>query len=128
MERTEYSWERLPEVIASQEYGRCVGRVLASLPRRLARRSIRPLTSAAVRLGAGIVGCNLDVPPGHELSAEERAEFWQQATEALDESRRLMEALRRRGKGDQDEVLRALEALDRTEMWMRAPSTDAAVH
>ena len=128
MERTEYSWERLPEVVASQEYGRCVGRVLASLPRRLARRSVRPLTSAAVRLGTGIVGCNLDVPPGQELSVEERAEFWRQAAEALDESRRLMEALRRRRNGDQAEVLRALEALDRTEMWMRSPSTDGAVH
>lgn len=128
MERTEYSWERLPEVIASQEYGRCVGRVLASLPRRLARRSVRPLTSAAVRLGAGIVGCNLDVPPGHELSAEERAEFRRQAAEALNESRRLMERFRSRGKGDQAEVQRALELLDRTEMWMSSPSTGEAVH
>lgn len=124
MERIEYSWERLPEVIASQEYSRCLGRLFASLPRRVARKSIEPLTRAAVRLGAGIVACNLDVPPGEEdLPPEDQAEFRRDAMEALQESRRAIQRFRRRRHGDPDEIARALELLDRTEMWMNAPTS-----
>ena len=129
MERIEYSWERLPEVIASQEYSRCLGRIFASLPERVARTSIHPLTAAAVRLGTGIVACNLDVPPGEEdLPPEEQAEFRRDALEALHESRRRIQRFRKRRQGDQEEVTRALELLDRTEMWMNAPAATEAVH
>lgn len=126
MERIEYSWERLPEVLASQEYSRCLGRIFASLPKRIARKTIAPLTQAAVQMGASIVGCNLDTPPGEELSPEEVAEFRRDALDALRASRQGIQRLRRRRHGDQDEVLRALELLDRTEMWLTAPVADAA--
>lgn len=129
MERIEYSWERLPEVIASQEYSRCLGRIFSSLPERVARKSIHPLTAAAVRLGTGIVACNLDVPPGEEdLPLEEQAELRRDALEALHESRRRIQRFRKRRQGDQNEVTRALELLDRTEMWMNAPAAAEAVH
>lgn len=129
MGRIEYSWERLPEALAAQEYSRCLGRILASLPRRIARKAVQPLTAAAVQLGAGIVGLNLDVPPGEEEpSPEDRAEFRRQALEALEESRRGMQRFRARRHGDQDEVTRALELLDRTEMWLNAPTSGSTVH
>ena len=127
MGRIEYSWERLPEVIASQEYSRCLGRVFASLPDRIARKTVGPLTRAAVRLGTGIVACNLDIPPGEEdLRPEEQAEFRRDAIEALHESRRRIQRLRKRRHGDPDELVRALELLDRTEMWMNAPTAGPA--
>lgn len=123
MERIEYSWERLPEVLAAQEYSRCLGRIIASLPPRTARRATTPLAIAALDMGVGIVGCNLDVPPGEEgPSAEERAVFRRQALDAVRESRRRIRRFRRRRKGDQEEVERALELLDQTEMWITAPT------
>lgn len=128
MERNEYSWERLPEVLASQEYSRCLGRIFASLPERIARKSVGPLTTAAVQMGASIVGCNLDTPPGEDLSPEERAEFRRDALEALEASREWIQRLRKRRHGDQDEVRRALELLDRTEMWINAPTVVASVN
>ena len=120
MEPIEYSWERLPEYRATQEYSRCLGRVLASLPRRTARKAVEPLTTAALMLGAGIAGCNAETPPGEELPAEERAEFRRQALDALRESRRRLRRFRDRRKGDPHEVRRALDLLDQAEMWMTA--------
>ena len=120
MEAIEYSWERLPEYQATQEYSRCLGRILASLPTRTARKAIGPLTTAALMLGAGIAGCNADVPPGEEMPPEERAEFRRQALDALRESRRRLRRFRDRRKGDQRELRRALDLLDQAEMWMTA--------
>ncbi len=128
MERMEYSWEQLPEVLASQEYSRCLGRIIDSLPKRVARKRIGPLTAAAVQMGASIVGCNLDTPPGEELSPEERAEFRRDALEALHVCRHEIQWLRDRRHGDQDEVLRALKLLDRTEMWVNAPAPDGEIN
>jgi hypothetical protein len=126
MARIEYSWERLPEILAAQEYHQCLGRLVASLPDPVAYRATAPLADAALQLAIGLVGCNLDVPPGHEdLSAEERAEYRRCALDALRESRRRIERLRKRRHGDQDEIVRALELLDRTEMWITAPTAEA---
>jgi hypothetical protein len=120
MEPIMYSWERLPEYLAAQEYSRCLGRILASLPPRRARRAARPLTAAAVRLGAAIAGCNADLPPGEELSGEERAEFRRLGLDGLQESRHRLTRLDRRRDGDRTEIARALDLLDRIEMWMTA--------
>lgn len=115
-----YSWERLPEYEATQTYSKCLGRVIASLPRRVARKVVRPLTLDAIRLATGIAGANADVPPGEELSAEERALFRAQGLEGLQASRRRMEKFLDRGVGDADEVRAALELLDRIEKWINA--------
>lgn len=120
MEATVYSWERLPEYIATQEYSRCLGRVLASLPRRAARKFTDPLTLAAIQLAGGIVACHADLPPDVELSSEERAEFRRKGLRGLRESRRRLRKFRRRRLGDQAELERALSLLDRVEMWFTA--------
>jgi hypothetical protein len=114
-----YEWESLPEYIATQEYSRCLGRIIKSLPRR-ARLAVPPLTLAAVRLGTGIAGCNAEMPPGQELSPEERASFRSQSMEGLETSRRRIRRLQRRRLGDRAEIRHALELLDRIERWIQA--------
>jgi hypothetical protein len=117
----EYSWERLPEYEATQTYSKCLGRIIASLPRRVARKVVRPLTLDAIRLATGIAGCNADVPPGgEELTVEERVMFRDQALEGLRASRRRMEKLLHRRVGDTAEVRTALHLLDRIENWINA--------
>lgn len=116
----EYSWERLPEYEATQTYSKCLGRIIASLPRRVARKVARPLTLDAIRLATGIAGCNADAPPGAELSVEERAMFRNQGLEGLDASRGRMRKLLDRGVGDAAEIRSAIELLDRIETWINA--------
>lgn len=115
-----YDWERLPEYIATQEYSRVLGRIIASLPRRVARKHCAPLTRDAVRLATGIAGCNAEVPPGEELSPQERALFREQGLEGLRSSRQRIRAFQGRRRGAQDEIRHALELLDRIESWINA--------
>lgn len=121
----EYSWERLPEYEATQTYSKCLGRIIASLPRRVARKVARALTLDAIRLATGIAGCNADAPPGAELSVEERVMFRDQGLEGLDASRRRMRKLLDRGVGDAAEIRRAVELLDRIEKWINAGPVSA---
>lgn len=117
---TIYSWERLPEYVATQEYSRCLGRVLASLPPLLARRATTPLTMAAVWLGAGIAASNADLPPGEDLPPEERARFRAHSLRGLRTSRRRLRRLQRWRLGDRNEIRRALDLLDQVESWIKA--------
>jgi hypothetical protein len=118
---TIYSWESLPEYVATQEYSRCLGRILASLPPLLARRATNPLTLAAIWLGAGIAAVNADLPPGEELPPDERARFRARSLDGLRTSRRRLRRLHRWRLGDRQEIRRALDLLDQVEQWMNAP-------
>jgi hypothetical protein len=120
METEVYRWERLPEYVATQEYSRCLGRILASLPRLVTWCSAQPLTLAAVRLSAGIAGANAELAPWEELSPEERAAFRAQGLEGLRWSRRRLRRLQRWRLGDRRELRRALELLDEIENWIEA--------
>ncbi len=115
-----YPWESLPEHLAAQEYSRCLGRILASLPRRHARKAARPLAIAAVRIAAGITGANVDLPPGYEMPVEERAMFRQESLEGLDYSRQALRRFHKRRIGDRAQIRSALELLDQIERWINA--------
>ncbi len=118
MEAHVYRWESLPEYVATQEYSRCLGRILASLPRVLAWGTARSLTLAAVRLGAGIAGANAELPPWEELLPEERTAFRDHGLQGLRWSRRRLQHIRRLRLGDRRELARALELLDQIENWI----------
>lgn len=124
-----YRWEDLPEYVAAQEYSRCLGRILASLPELLSRRATGPLTRAAVELGAGIAGANAELPPGEELAPAERAMFRARGLAGLRRSRRKLRRLKRWRLGDGHELRRALELLDQIESWIEAgPMRRGRVH
>ena len=114
-----YSWERLPEYVATQQYSRCLGRIFRSLPRRIRRKVIRPLTGAAVLIGQGIAGFNAEVPPSEVLSAREREAFRDRALAGIEASReglRTLEGVRRVSRPD---LLVAGELLERIEGSLR---------
>lgn len=117
---TAYSWEQLPEYIATQEYSRCLGRVLSSLPPLLAWRATEPLTTGAVWLGSGIAASNAELPPGEELPPEARSAFRERGLRGLRRSRRRLRRLQRWRVGDREELRRALDLLDQIERWIEA--------
>lgn len=115
-----YSWETLPEYIATQQYSRCLGRMLRSLPRRVRRRWKEPLTAAAVMVGGGIVLLNADVPPEERLRAVDREEARRGALLGVRFSRRALRVLRRARRVDRAQILAAAELLERIDGALRA--------
>jgi hypothetical protein len=114
-----YSWERLPEYVATQQYSRCLGRILRSLPWWVRRRAVRPMTGAAVLIAQGIAGLNADVPPSETLSAREREEFRARALVGIRASREGLEALADVRRASRPDLLAARELLERIEAGVR---------
>jgi hypothetical protein len=114
-----YAWERYPENIALQQYSRCLGRVVASLPRRLRRIMTKPLIQAATLSGIGLAGAHAELKPG-ESSRAEREEFLQLAFTSIEHSRKGLLLLKEARKGDAAGLTAALELLERVEAGLRA--------
>jgi hypothetical protein len=115
-----FRWETLPEYIATQQYSRCLGRICASLPWWVRRRSMGPMTRAAIGIATGIVGFNADLPPDERLTRAEREAFRRFALAALDESRAGLAELARVRKVSRPDLTAALELLERIEAGVRA--------
>jgi hypothetical protein len=114
-----YAWERYPEYVALQQFSRCLGRILSSLPRRHQRRSGRILFPAAVFMAQGIAGAHAELRPGEEMPLAEREQFRSIGLESLTVSRERLLRLKSRSLGSQPELLVALELLERVESGLR---------
>ena len=115
-----YSWETLPEYLATQQYSRLLGRIIRALPRRVRKRWAQPLTAGAVLIGAGIVVMNADVPPEERIRAADHEEFKRRCIFGCRWSRRALRVLRGARGADQARMLAAGELLERIETGVRA--------
>ncbi|MBI4409150.1 MAG: hypothetical protein HY561_05550 [Gemmatimonadetes bacterium] len=114
-----YTWERRPEYRATLQFSRSLGRVLASLPRRVRWKCERPLVRGATMIGIGIAGANADPCPGELISCEEREAFRDAALEAVRLCREGLETLRETGFGSRPDLLVTLELLERIESGLK---------
>jgi hypothetical protein len=114
-----YAWESYPEYMALQQFSRCLGRILSSLPRRHQRRSARILFPAAVFMAQGIAGAHAELTPGEEMPLAEREQFRSMGLESLTASRARLLGLKARSLGSQPDLLVALELLERVESGLR---------
>jgi hypothetical protein len=114
-----YVWESYPEYMALQQFSRCLGRILSSLPRRHQRRSARVLFPAAVFMAQGIAGAHAELRPGEDMPLAEREQFRSMGLESLTASRARLLGLKARSLGSQPDLLVALELLERVESGLR---------
>jgi hypothetical protein len=114
-----YAWERYPEYLALNQYSRCLGRLLVTLPRRVERRVARTLIRGAILIGEGIVGAHASVPAEASLSREERKAFRDAGLESIAASRDGLRLLKEERLGSQPDLLAALELLERVESGLR---------
>lgn len=115
-----YRWERLPEYVATQQYGRCLGRIFRSLPWGLRRRLTRRMTGAAMLIAQGIAGFNAELPPDETMSDGEREAFRAQALAGLRASREALDLLGRAPRVSRPDLFVAGELLERIESSVRA--------
>jgi hypothetical protein len=113
-----HEWESYPEHTALQQYSRCLGRVVASLPKRLQRIMTKPLVQAASLSGIGLAGAFAERSPGESKRAE-REEFLQLALTSIEHSRKGLLLLKEARKGDAAGLTAALELLERVEAGLR---------
>jgi hypothetical protein len=117
---TIYGWERLPEYVALQQYGRCLGRILRSLPWRRRRRVAPTLTGAAILMAQGIAGFHAELPPDELVTPREREVFRTGALIGLRDSRAILEQLSTERKVSRPDLLVASELLERVEAGLRS--------
>jgi hypothetical protein len=110
-----YAWESYPEYVALQQFSRCLGRILASLPGRQRRRDGGILVPAAVFMAQGIAGAHADSGPDEVVRVEDREEFRQIGLESAKLSRDLLVRIKTRRRVSRPDVLAALELLERVE-------------
>jgi hypothetical protein len=110
-----YHWERYPEYLALQQFSRCLGRVLASLPVRQRLRNGRILVPAAVFMAQGIAGAHADTGPEDALPPECRERFRQVGLESAQLSKVFLTHLKERRRVSRPDLLAALELLERVE-------------
>lgn len=115
-----YRWETLPEYVAAQQYSRCLGRVFRSLPRRVRRKVVEPMTGAAILMSQGIAGFNADVPASESLTAGEREAFRRRALTGIRWSREGLELLEGVRRASRPDLVAAAELLERVESGVRS--------
>lgn len=113
-----YVWESYPEYHAAQQFSRCLGRILASLPKRLRLKLARPMTQAAILIAHGIAGAHAEVDDASYTQAV-RAEMRTCGLKALGACRTTLVTMKEERTGDRANVLAALELLERIEHGMR---------
>lgn len=118
-----YRWETLPEYVATQQYSRCLGRIFRSLPRRVRRKVVEPMTGAAILMSQGIAGFNADVPPSQSLTTGEREAFRRRALTGIRWSREGLELLEGVRRASRPDLLAAAELLERIESGVRSAET-----
>lgn len=115
-----YDWETLPEYLATQQYARCLGRILCSLPTRVRKRVQVPLSGSAILIAQGIAGFNAELPPSEPLTMADREAFRRRALDGIRWSRRGVRLLRPLRGVSQADLLVADELLERVEERIRA--------
>jgi hypothetical protein len=108
-----YTWEELPEYRWTQQLGRCIGRILVSMPRHYRTKLGRTLVRAPMLIAQGIAGANADMPPGDDLTADQREAFRGGCLAAVDICRDALRLLKSHRLGSLPDVLVALELLER---------------
>jgi hypothetical protein len=108
-------WESFPESLAAPQSARCLGRILASLPRRLNRLVVLSLAEAAILIAHGIAGAHADVRPGNPQCHREREELRETGLCAIAASRKLLQVLEKDRIVSRSNVAAALELLERVQ-------------
>lgn len=111
-------WEHYAEYRAAQQYGRCLERILASLPVDLQLKLTRPFERGAVLMARGIAGAHAEARAG-VVSRAQREAFRQGGLESVAVSRDGLRMLREEGLGDRANMAAAFELLDRVEEGLR---------
>lgn len=114
-----YAWEELPEYRCTQQLGRSIGRILVSLPAHFRRKLGRTLIRGSVLIAQGIAGANAEMPPGDDLSSDEREAFRSSCLGSVEVCRDALDLLRSQRIGSLPDILVALELLDRIESGVR---------
>ncbi|MBR9988613.1 MAG: hypothetical protein KFH98_02600 [Gemmatimonadetes bacterium] len=114
-----YTWEDLPEYRCTQQLGRCVGRIVVSMPPRYRLKLGRMLIRGSVLIAQGIAGANADMPPDDELSPAEREAFRNGCLGSVEVCRDALRLMRSQRIGSVPDILVALELLDRIEAGVR---------
>lgn len=114
-----YRWEDLPEYRCTQQLGRCVGRILVTLPRRYRRELGRVLIRGSVHIAQGIAGANAEMPPDDDLSREDREKFRRGCLASVEICRDALRLLLSQKVGSVPDILVALELLERIEAGVR---------
>lgn len=114
-----YVWESYPEYHAAQQFSRCLGRILASLPKRLGRKLARPMVQAAILIAHGIAGAHAEVDDDASYTLAVREEMRTCGLQALAACRSTLITMKDERTGDRANVLAALELLERVEHGMR---------
>ena len=108
-----YRWEDLPEYRCTQQLGRCVGRILVTLPGRYRRELGRVLIRGSIHIAQGIAGANAEMPPDDDLSREDRERFRNGCLASIVICRDALRLLLSRKVGSVPDILVALELLER---------------
>jgi hypothetical protein len=98
-----YVWETYPEYIATQQYSRCLGRVLVT----------------AILIAQGIAGAHAEDGNDEPMPLEDRAQFREAGLAMIAMSREALELFRANRHGDAASVTAALELLERAEHGLR---------
>jgi len=125
-----YAWESYGEYVALQQFSRCLGAVLASAPKKLARRASRPLIRTATRTSVMFSVAHAEEPPdprNARLPHDVRVQARQLALDGADVLRQLLMTLE--GQVSAPHYTAALELLERFEQGVRerplpAPRSD----
>src|SRR5690606_41410907 len=104
-----YAWEELPEYRCTQQFGRSIGRILVSLPSYYRRKLGRTLIRGSVLIAQGIAGANAEMPPGEDLSPDEREAFRSSSLGSIEVCRDALDLLRSQHVGSLPDILVALE-------------------
>lgn len=123
-----YAWESFPEYVAVQQYSRCLGRILVSLPARQRRRAMKPMIHAAKVMGMAIAGAHAQPSPTGQPSDEERQEFRDIGLEAVAATREGLQILKDAGLGRSADMAAAVELLERVETGLRGRPLPGTVH
>ncbi|HSJ33160.1 MAG TPA: hypothetical protein VK933_17085 [Longimicrobiales bacterium] len=114
-----YQWEDLPEYRCTQQLGRCIGRILVTLPRRYRRELGRVLIRGSIHIAQGIAGANAEMPPEDDLPREDREKFRSGCLASIEICRDVLRLLLSQKSGSVPDILVALELLERIDAGVR---------
>lgn len=123
-----YAWEQFPEYVAVQQYSRCLGRILVSLPARVRRLAMKPLIHAATVMGMAIAGAHAEPLPDGGPSDGERQEFREIGLDCVGATRECLKILKDNGLGRPADMAAASELLERVEDGLRHRPLPGTVH
>ena len=114
-----YRWEDLPEYRCTQQLGRCIGRILVTLPRRYRRELGRVLIRGSIHIAQGIAGANAEMPSEDDLPREDREKFRSGCLASIEVCSDVLRLLLSQKAGSVPDILVALELLERIDAGVR---------